>query len=52
MDYKFGQEKLQIVTALRTSNRSKKITNRGKEVLNRVRDYESGQERLQTGAGI
>ena len=43
-DYKLGQEGLQIGAPLGISNRSKKITNRGK-------DFKSGQ-RLQIGAGI
>ena len=55
-DYKLGQERLQIGTALGISNRGKKITNRGKEssiqaeITNRgKRDFKSGQG-VQIGA--
>ena len=44
-DYKLGQEVLQIVAALRISNLGKKITNRG-------RDFKLGQQGFQIGAGI
>ena len=44
-DYKSGQEGLQIGAASGISNRSKKISDWG-------RDYKSGQGRLPTWAGI
>ena len=51
-DYKLRQKELQIGTALGISNWVKKITNWDKEILNRGRDYKSGQEGFQAGAGI
>ena len=45
MDYKSVQQGLQIKAALGISNRGRKITNRG-------RDYKSGQEGFQIGAEI
>ena len=46
MDYKSGQEGLQIEAPLGTSNRDKKITNRGRDFKSGQRDFKSGQ-RLQ-----
>ena len=51
-DHKSGKEGLKIGVALGISNRGENITNRGKEVSNRGRDYKSGQEGFQIGAGI
>ena len=45
MNYKLGQEGLQIGGNYRISNRDKKISNRG-------RDYKSRQVRLQTRKGV
>ena len=53
-----GQEGLQIGAALGILNRSKKITNQGrdfkpdKEISNLGINYKSGRKRLQTGVGI
>ena len=51
-DYKSGQEGLQIGAALGISNRGKEITNRGRNFKSGQRDFESGQEGFQIGAGI
>ena len=53
-----GRERLQIGRTLEISNWCKKITyrsgilNRGKKISNWSRDYKSGQERFQIGAGF
>ena len=49
-DYKSGQEGLQIGAALGISNRGKKITNRGRNFKSGQRDLKSRQI-LQIGAG-
>ena len=49
IDFKLGQEGLQIGAALGISNRGKNITNRGREVSNRSRDYKSGQRDFKSG---
>ena len=51
-DYKSKEKGLQIKAALGISNRSKKITNRGRYFKLGQRDFKSGQEVFQTGAGI
>ena len=43
-DYKSGQEGLQIRAVLGIPNQSKKITNRGKKIWVRGRDYKSRQQ--------
>ena len=43
-DYKSGQERLQIGTALGISNRDKKITNWGRGFKSEQRDFKFGSE--------